>query len=144
MAAGLSLPVENLERFRKKICSYADKLDPSLFLPKENLLGVLPLSEIDWELMELLERFEPYGESNDRPVFLLEDVEVLESRAIGADGNHLKLLIGKGGRELQTVWFGFDRVVSRGDRISLTGSLQINEFGSKRSIQLLVDKILFK
>ncbi len=144
MAAGLSLPVENLERFRKKICSYAKKLDPSLFLPKENLLGVLPLSEIDWELMELLERFEPYGESNGRPAFLLEDVEVLESRTIGADGNHLKLLVGRGGRELQAVWFGFDRAVSRGDRISLSGSLQINEFNSKRSIQFLVDKILFK
>ncbi|MCF6200932.1 MAG: single-stranded-DNA-specific exonuclease RecJ [Hydrogenimonas sp.] len=144
MAAGLSLPIENIDSFRAKISESARSLDPQLFVPKENLLGVLPLEEIDWELMELLERFEPYGEANIRPRFFLEDASVLEAKRIGAEGNHLKILLSDGRNSLQALWFGYEKIVVPGDRISITGSLSINEFNSKRSIQFLVDKIIFK
>ncbi len=143
MAAGLSLAEESIEAFANEICKEAEKLDPSLFMPTDNVMGVLPMDEIDWGLMELLEHFEPYGEANSRPRFLISDAEVIEARTIGAQGNHLKLLIGNGRSVLQAIWFGFDKEVKRGERISLTGALQINEFNEKRSIQLLVDKILF-
>ncbi|WP_457593167.1 single-stranded-DNA-specific exonuclease RecJ [Hydrogenimonas sp.] len=144
MAAGLTLPAEEIGDFREAICAHASKLDPSLFVPADRVMGELPMDEIDWELMALLERFEPYGEANDRPKFLIRDAEVLEARQIGAQNNHLRLLVGNGRATLQAIQFGFDRGVKKGERISLTGVLQVNEFNERRSIQMLVDKILFK
>ncbi len=143
MAAGLTLPASALETFREEICSVAQKIDPSLFVPADGVMGELPMDEIDWELMEILERFEPYGEANDRPRFLIRGAEVLEVRHIGAQNNHLRLLVGDRGKTLQAIQFGFERDVKKGERISLTGTLQVNEFNEKRSIQMLVDKILF-
>ncbi|WP_456402290.1 single-stranded-DNA-specific exonuclease RecJ [Hydrogenimonas sp.] len=143
MAAGLTLPAKNVADFRDAICAHAGRIDPRSFLPKEDVMGELPMEEIDWDLMELLERYEPYGEANSRPRFLIRDAEVLDVRLIGAHSNHLRLLLGNGRKRLQAVQFGFEREVKKGQRITLTGTLQINEFNEKRTIQFLVDKILF-
>ena len=141
MAAGLSLEVRNLDAFRRKICDEASRLDPELFVPKGRVLGELPLSEVDWELMEILERYEPYGEANARPAFLFRELEVVEARPIGQEKSHLKLFLRSGGRTLSAIRFSYEERVAPGDRIDLSGTLQINEFNGRRSIQLMVDKI---
>jgi single-stranded-DNA-specific exonuclease len=142
MAAGLSLAVENIDLFRSAICKEALKLPSEMFLPKEQILGELPMSEVDWELMEILERFEPYGEANSRPKFLIKDLSVVEVMTIGAEKNHLRLILTDGNERLQAVQFGFDKMVNIGQRVDVTGTLQINEFNNQRSIQFLVDQIL--
>ncbi|WP_353661629.1 single-stranded-DNA-specific exonuclease RecJ [Hydrogenimonas sp. SS33] len=139
MAAGLALKTDNLEPFRQAVCRAASRLDPAQFRPKANVLGELPMGEIDWELMEILERFEPYGEANLRPRFLLRDVEVADARCVGAEGNHLKLLLADSqGRTLDAIWFGCDETLGRGERIDVRGTLQVNRFNGRTSIQMQV------
>jgi len=110
-------------------------------MPKENVLGVLPVEEIDWELMEILERYEPYGEANTRPKFLIKNISVIDANAIGAEKNHMRLLLGDKNFSLRAIQFGFEKMVSPGRNIDVSGTLQVNEFNGRRSIQLLVDKI---
>ncbi|WP_457596687.1 single-stranded-DNA-specific exonuclease RecJ [Hydrogenimonas sp.] len=141
MAAGMSLSAARLEAFREALCAEASKLDPELFAPRHDVMGELPMAEIDWELMEILERFEPYGEANERPRFLLREVEVEEARPIGQEKNHLKLSLRDGPYRLSAVQFGFDKPVRPGERITLTGTLQVNEFNDRRTIQLMVHQI---
>jgi single-stranded-DNA-specific exonuclease len=141
MAAGLRLDVDKIESFKAAICEAAKRIDPDLFSPKEKLMGELPMAEIDWELMEILAKFEPYGEGNGRPKFLLKDVEVADARAIGAEKNHLKLSLRDGPHAIDGIQFGFERAVQRGERVDVSGTLQINEFNGRRSIQMLVDRI---
>jgi single-stranded-DNA-specific exonuclease len=141
MAAGLRLDVEKLETFRTALRKEASKLDPELFFPKEHIMGELPIAEVDWELMEILSRFEPYGEANTKPKFLMKDISIIEARPIGAEKNHLKLVLGEGDSRLQAVQFGFEKMVEIGQKVAVTGSLQINEFNNNRSIQMLIDRI---
>ena len=141
MAAGLSLDIGRLDDFRAALHKEASKLDPELFVPKEHLLGELPMHEIDWELMEILQRYEPYGEANQRPRFLIRDVEVVEARPIGMEKNHLKLFLRDGRQTLHAVQFGYDKPVQAGERITLSGTLQINEYNERKSIQLMVHQI---
>jgi len=144
MAAGLAVSVDSIDLFRKEICAVAAKIDPSHFVSADRIMGELPLYEIDWELMEILQSYEPYGEANDRPRFQISGVRVLEVRRLGAQGNHLKLLVGDGRNTLEAIRFGFDKEVRKGEILTMVGSLQINEFNERRSIQMLVDKIVFK
>ncbi len=67
MAAGLSLKTENLDAFKDAINSSAAALEPSLFQAQENIIGSLESHEIDFELLSIIEEFEPYGEGNIRP-----------------------------------------------------------------------------
>ena len=141
MAAGLSVESGRIASFRETICDHAARLDPSLFVPKENLMGILPLPEVDWELMEILERYEPYGEANSRPKFLIKNIKVIDVKIIGAEKNHMKMVLGDKNFSLSAIRFGFEEMVAAGRNIDVSGTLQINEFNGRRTIQLLVDKI---
>ena len=141
MAAGLSLEAKKIDLFKDEICKEVLKLPPQSFLPKEQIIGELPMSEIDWELMEILSRFEPYGEANIRPKFLIKNLNVVDVMAIGAKKNHLKFTLTDGDSLLQAVQFGFDRMVDANQKVNAIGTLQINEFNNQKSIQFHIDKI---
>ncbi len=90
MAAGLSLKQENLEAFRYKLnqaCSLSDKD----LMEKVVIDMVLPFSCVTEELVEELEKLEPFGKANRKPVFALRQVEILGGRILGKNQNVLKL-----------------------------------------------------
>jgi len=141
MAAGLSLETKKIEIFKKAICQEALKLPPKAFLPKDQIMGELPMSEIDWELMDIISKFEPYGEANSRPKFLMRNLNVVDVKTIGVDKNHLKLVLADKDLRLQAIQFGFDKMININQKVDVVGTLQINEFNNQRSIQLFIEHI---
>jgi single-stranded-DNA-specific exonuclease len=85
MAVGLALASDRIAAFREALCKQASRLDPMLYKPDLGILGELPLSEIDWELMEILQRYEPYGEANGKPKFLIKNISVIDANPIGSE-----------------------------------------------------------
>jgi single-stranded-DNA-specific exonuclease len=141
MAVGLALASDRIAAFREALCKQASRLDPMLYKPDLGILGELPLSEIDWELMEILQRYEPYGEANGKPKFLIKNISVIDANPIGSEKNHLKMVLGDGTHTLSAVWFRFEKEVAKHHKIDVSGTLQVNEFNGNRTIQLLVEKI---
>ncbi|MEN8303190.1 MAG: single-stranded-DNA-specific exonuclease RecJ, partial [Campylobacterota bacterium] len=103
MAAGLGLLEENIAEFTKVINRTASKLDPKEFIPKDKTIGVLSTDEIDLELLDLLESFEPYGEANPRPSFLLENAEVVNIKLMGSDKSHSRIEVRQFPHQRKTV-----------------------------------------
>jgi single-stranded-DNA-specific exonuclease len=144
MAAGLSLDMADLEAFRTGINAEAAKLDPADFHPVEEVVGRLVSGSVDFELLELLERFEPYGEGNPRPRFLVEDAEVVAIRYLGADGDHSKVSLRLYAHETQTFdLLAFRRRLERPANGKLTCSytLNRNEFNGRVSIQMMLERL---
>ena len=48
---------------------------------------------------------EPFGAGNPEPVFLAEKLQVLESRPVGANGQHLRLQVGRDGHSCSAIAF---------------------------------------
>lgn len=144
MAAGLGLDVENIDAFREAINASATKIADADFLPLENVSGVLQTDEIDNELLNILENFEPYGESNLRPSFLIKDAEVVSIKLMGADKSHSKIEIRQFAHQRQTIeLIAFRRVfeMPKNRKITCSYSVAKNEFNGKIRPQLLVKKI---
>ncbi len=90
MAAGFSLKEDRLEEFRRKLneqCSLSEKD----LMEKVVIDMVLPFSCVTEEFVEELERLEPFGKANRKPVFALRQVRILEGRILGKNQNVLKL-----------------------------------------------------
>ena len=144
MAAGLGLVEENIDAFRDSINKTASKLDPKDFIPKEQLTGCLESDSIDLELLNLLEQFEPYGEANIRPIFFIEDAEVVSIKLMGKDKSHSRITIRQYPHERDTLEIIAFRTVfemPENRRISASYSVAKNEFNGRVSAQLLVNKI---
>ncbi len=144
MAAGLGLLEENIKAFKIAINQTALKIDPKDFIPKDTLMGILSSDEIDLELLNLLESFEPFGEGNLRPKFLLQDADVVKIRLIGTDKSHSRIEVKQYPHAKKTIELVAFRTVfemPENKKITCSYTVSKNEFNNKLSVQLLVDKI---
>jgi single-stranded-DNA-specific exonuclease len=144
MAAGLSLHVKNIQAFKEAINIDAQKLDEDDFLPKEEIIGAIESSSIDFELLDILEQFEPYGESNPRPRFLAKDAEVLGVKLFGADRSHSRVNLRFESHErVSHELLAFREVLSVPKDRKMTCSYTVtkNEFNGRTTIQLMIERI---
>ena len=45
------------------------------------------------DLLDDMAKLEPFGNGNPEPIFELEKVEAVEVRAVGKEGNHLRMIV---------------------------------------------------
>ena len=144
MAAGLALSREDIGRFKNGINEEAAKLDAEDFLPTEEIVGRLEAGSVDFELLEILERFEPYGEGNPRPRFLAKEAEVVGVRYLGSDGDHSKVSLRLYPHERET----FDLLAFRrrmeapaNGKLTCSYTLAKNEYNGRVSIQMMLERL---
>lgn len=106
MAAGLSLPEENVERFRKEINEAAELTEDDL-LPKIMIDVPMPLDYIKEKLIRELSVLEPFGKANAKPVFADRNLKILRAQIIGRNRNVLKMLVqNASGCTMEALYFG--------------------------------------
>lgn len=147
-AAGLSLPIENLEKFRAKFEGVVSMtLDEELKIPRlvinaeiksEDLVPETPGNPFP-KLFRLIEQFAPFGPKNMRPVFLMRGLkDTGYSRIVGDD--HLKVTL-KCERTQQIfsgICFGMGHKLEmlQGTDVDVVFSLSLNEFRGAQELQL--------
>ena len=92
MAAGLSMPEENLEQFRKEI-NEKSGITPEDLNEKIAIDMQLPFECVNEKFIEELAVLEPFGKGNARPVFAERQVQVESARILGKNKNVLKLQV---------------------------------------------------
>jgi single-stranded-DNA-specific exonuclease len=137
LACGLSIKKENLKTFIKEINYYSSLLPKEYFYLDEFILGELPLSECDFELIEILKSFEPYGEANPKPKFRAK-VKIEHIRNL--KDNHFKLIVSQNNIFKDGIIFRYDGEFW--DRCEIVFSVEENSFNGNKNIQLMIDKIL--
>jgi len=142
MAAGLSMDVAHLDSFRRGLNEKATTLNPDDFLPKEEIVGSLNGSEIDFDLLQILDQFEPYGEGNPRPRFLAHRAEVVGVRLLGTERSHSKVTLRINSKKnFDLMAFRQVLTVPKDRTMTCSYTLNKNEFNGKVSIQLMLERI---
>lgn len=95
MAAGLSLKLENLDAFKKRLNQAVyDQLKGMPPRPIIHCDREVHISELSLEAWSQLQQLEPFGPGNPTPIFVLRNVVcVRPPRTIGNQGRHLKITI---------------------------------------------------
>lgn len=140
LAAGLTIKRENVDAFRRALGEYyrynpasgEAVLDIDIRIDRPELL--------DMRCVEDLERLEPCGSGNPGARLCLCRA-VLESVTPIGGGRHLRLRLGRFGRIYDAVYFSKTEAelgLRAGDCVDAAFQAQINEFRSRRSVQLLI------
>ncbi len=141
-AAGISIEVKNLHIFREALERECQNIDDKLFHSNKEVLGEIIPSEIDFELLEILKSFEPYGLKNPRPSFIIKQVYVKSTRIIGKEQNHLKLILKYKNVTLESLFFNFDRPIKNGELIDIIFTISKNDYRGLVTPQLFIKSIL--
>jgi single-stranded-DNA-specific exonuclease len=140
MAAGLTIRTERVgalaERF--EAATAATTTDAS-FVPELRIDARLELDDLSPEMMQDIEKLEPFGQGNPRPLFIAEQLEVMSSRVVGE--RHLKLGVRHAGsrRIFDAIAFrrGEERPAS-GTRIDLVFTPELRVWEGFERLQLVV------
>ena len=140
LAAGFTIEEENIPAFRKRMNEYARAYRggevPISCLDVDTVIaqpGRVTLQEV-----EALELLEPYGAGNNRPVFCLRGATLERAQNVGQN-RHLKLRLSKGSAQFDAIFFSAqaeDCGCAVGSRVDAAFYLQVNEFRSRREVQL--------
>jgi single-stranded-DNA-specific exonuclease len=143
-AAGVSIEIKHLEQFRTNLEKASSQFTQEVLEADNDLLGEITADQIDFELLEILENQEPYGQKNPKPSFLLRNIAVKVDRLIGKDGQHLKLILQEGSVALEALFFNYDVKAKQGDRIDILFTVSRNDYRGLVTPQLLIKQILKK
>jgi single-stranded-DNA-specific exonuclease len=136
LACGLSIKKENFDNLKNALNHKIKKYNEEDFFIEEFVLGELPFSEIDFELLDILKSFEPYGEGNPRPKFIAT-ANVLNVQNL--KGNHYKLILKQDKYILPGIIFRYDGEFD--EVITFKFTISENNY-SIREIQLIIEEIL--
>lgn len=132
-AAGFTLEKDQLNNFTKNAQKVAKNLinDKDLERKIEADLKI-PISKITLDIVRSMEALEPFGMGNPRPVFYSEGI-LTGAQLLGKTQKHLKIFVD--GLEL----LAFNQAdkfkeLSRGQKINIVYSLEINRWGNREKL----------
>ncbi len=158
MAAGLSLPMENVELLRRRLNDNTTLTEEDL-IPKVSIDIALPFGYVNEDVINELEKLEPCGKDNEKPIFAERNVTVSKAKVFGKNRNVLKCsLTNEYGRTMEGIYFGdieefetyitdkfgseelnklyngFNNVI----KLSIIYYPVINEFNGRRTVQIQI------
>lgn len=143
MAAGVSMPENHVELFRKQINALCELTEAEL-TEVVHIDMALPFSCVTERLVEELELLEPFGKGNTKPVFAARNVRILESRILGKNQNVLRMkLRDESGGILEGIYFRdcmqevlYD--LQQKPTMHILYYPEINEYRGQKNLQLRV------
>ena len=142
MAAGLSLPTENIDLFRAKL-NRQQTLTEKELTPVTWIDVPMPVSYASKKLVEQLRVLEPFGKGNEKPVFADRKLTVRSANMIGKNKNVLKMqLEDTHGHVVDAIQFKVEEedMPLRGKEISIVYYPDINEFRGNQTLQFIVQE----
>lgn len=160
MAAGLSMELDNLERFRKELNQNCN-LEDEDFVTKIVIDQELPLGYITYSFVEELSKLEPYGNGNSKPILAIRGLEVTGVSIKGKNRNLMLINVRdpKNGGTYELKMFNktdmfledIDKFYGEGTSSSLSNVVMdiiyypgINEYMGRKSLEYIVNDYRFK
>lgn len=160
MAAGMSIPSENIDKFREKLNEVTTLSDEDI-IPKVSIDMPLPINKINYKLIDEIALLEPYGKGNPKPNFAVKGLMVKAARILGKNNNVLKLNLTDGYLNIDGIYFGdievaleiiknkfgeyeYNKMLNGQTnmvKIDILYFPDINEYNGRKSVQLLIQNI---
>lgn len=151
MAGGFAVDPTRITEVTAAIQFLAKKEITAQMLVRE-LEVICPLGPglVSVEVCELIEQLAPFGQGNPRPRFVLENWQVKQTKVLGKDRSHLKLVLEAPTQPdqdhlfLDALWWkhGSDEAdFAVGAEVSVVGRIESRVWNHRQSVQLVVSDV---
>ena len=142
MAAGMSLPKENLQKLRSQLNKNCTLIEEDM-IEKLSIDIAMPIQYINEDFIEELKVLEPFGNGNSKPLFAERDFHVLQSQVLGKNKNTVKVYgTNAAGCHMEGLYFGNPEellaLLEKKNTISITYYPAVNEFRGRKTLQIMI------
>ena len=149
MACGFTLKNKDLvEDFKKEMIEkFKEKTKDFDMVPTQKIDAEINLEDINWDLYNMLSKFEPFGQVNTKPKYLATNLTVQSVMPIGKDDKHIKIMVTDKTQKIQKTigWSlcngnetNWCETLKIGDKIDMIFEMDINEWNGNKEIQLTI------
>ena len=138
MAVGITVEKDEFEDFKKDFEEYAQNSNIRDIIPIIEIDETVGLKDINIRDIAELKLLEPFGEANKTPLFLCKNLKIHSIRAL-SEGKHLKLSLRDDNFWLDAIGFNQGHLTEEyriGDKVDVVGTLEINQYNGRQSIQI--------
>lgn len=143
MAAGFTIATEKIGLLQKALEKLAEEsLEKDLLQRVIKIDCELPLSLISQEMYDNLQTLAPFGMGNPEPTFVSRNIVVEDIKAVGKEGNHLKLKLQI--PSINAIAFNMGEMAAKikpGDSIDIVYTIDENIWQNKKELQLKIKDI---
>lgn len=142
-AAGATVANDKLEEFYERMNMLISEQLEGEDLSEEIMIdGEVLAEEVDFNLVEGLEKLRPFGEGNSEPIFVMKNLIVQEKRTVGNGEKHIKLYLAPSDgcpKIFEAISFnGFEKFsfIKVQDKVDILCNIQKDEWNGNKKIQL--------
>lgn len=138
-AGGFSLPANNLDDFRLRLCKFANQcLEIHHLKPLLKIDTHINLHDINYQLYQALNVLHPCGIDNPDPIFWTNNVHVLEQQLVGKNNlkYHIKFTVVQENQAIQGIFWRSRDYFPLPPRIDIAYKLRENNYNGKTSVKL--------
>ena len=139
-AAGLNIEEHKVQKFREALNEVGRQfLTPEHLIPEITIDAALLLKDITSDFFNEVQKLEPFGQLNTKPVFISRQVEVRNFRTLGKQNLHVKFKAVQGPGSLEVIGFNLapalDPALLDGP-VDLVYELHLNDWNGRQKIEL--------
>ncbi len=142
MAAGITIKEEKIELFREKFSDKVSRLNLKDTGKKIEIDIKVDFDDINFDLVDEIERLSPYGIGNNEPVFLIQSA-IIKSQKVFKN-KHLGITFTKDGKTYSGIWFNLKEIVELPEYVDIVFSPQINEWQGKKEIRFNIKDVYWQ
>lgn len=142
-AAGFSFPCSHLDEFVNKLKSFSSVVNLEDESEKIDIDAEIPVSYMTPGLLNVIDRFEPFGEGNREIIFYSKNLQVLDAVLVGKnDPRHLKITFDCGKYKFPAMFWSegerLNRDFKTGDRLDVLYTVNRNTFNGAVTPQMII------
>lgn len=146
-AVGVTCDVANLDAFRARLEEVMDELPAEQFEDRGEVAALVGLDEIDIPNIQALERLQPFGQGNKRPLFGVRGVCMRNRARVGHTNNHLRFVATDGVSAIPAIMFRapqIERATAWEGAVDLVFDAVNETWQGRTKPKLMVKDILFR
>ena len=104
-AVGVTCEASRLDEFRRRLSAILGVLPDDQFEDVGEVAAIVSLGELSVETIDALERLQPFGQGNKRPLLAVCGVTMRNRACVGADLSHLRFVATDGASSVPAIFF---------------------------------------
>lgn len=148
MSGGFSVSLEKVDILGEKLELAYQKVFISDEVQNVYVDDILKIDDVNKNLEKEISKLAPFGIDNEKPLFLIENLEIFDKRIFGKNNEHLELVFkNKKGEKISAIGFfmkpqDFNKELNKGEKINLYFNLEKSYFRNREELRMrIVDMV---
>jgi single-stranded-DNA-specific exonuclease len=145
-AAGFSFPCSQLDEFINKLKTLSSAVNLENEQESIDIDAEIPISYMTPDLLNVIDKFEPFGEANREIIFYSKNLTVQDAMLVGkSDPRHLKIIFDCGRYKFPAMFWSegvrLNRDFKTGDKLDVLYTINRNSFNGAVTPQMIITDI---